>query len=128
MTALGVKQNFSVNAGHGVASEVHLETTTGLLVGRTRTWSTVLWTSVQSAAQALVFDADGDVLADSGMGDQTVGEDMRWPDDEMPWATWPGGRCVFHAAFHPTVPTEHESHRDREDFESVAELAGERRA
>jgi hypothetical protein len=190
MTALGVKRNVSLNAGHRIASEVHLETRTGLLVSRQRTWSTVFWTSVQSAAQALVFDADGDVLiggplnsydvkrtplghhertdvwarqmapdvamrarqiaivhtwnpswlaglssnfpsletlagvlADSRMGDLTVGEEMPWPDDEMPWATWPGGLRVFDAAFHPTISAEHEP-----DVESVAELAGARRA
>jgi hypothetical protein len=168
MAALGVKQRFSVNAGHCVASEVHLETTTGLLVGRTRTWSTVLWTSVRSVAQALVFDADGDVLmagplhpynvkrtplghhertwnpswlaglssspptletlagmlADSRMGDLTVGEELRWPDDELPWATWPGGLRGLHPASHGTAPTEQESHLD---VEFVAELTGERR-
>ena len=62
MTAIGVKQNRSLNVCHRVCSEVHLETTGGLLVGRTSTWSTVLWSSVQSAAQALVLDANGDVL------------------------------------------------------------------
>lgn len=62
MTAIGVKQNRSLTVGHRVSSEVHLETTGGLLVGRTSTWSTVLWSSVQSAAQALVLDANGDVL------------------------------------------------------------------
>jgi hypothetical protein len=195
MTALGVKQTLSLHAGHRIASEVHLETTTGLLVGRTRSWSTVLWTSVQSAAQALVFDADGDVLAagplhpydvkrtplghdertdvwarqmspdmakrarkiaivqtwnpswlaalgpnlpiletlagllaDSRMGDLTVGQEVRWPDDELPWATWPGGLRVFQGAFISTFPSESELPRDREHVECVAELTGVRRA
>ena len=158
MTAIGVKQNRSLNVCHRVCSEVHLETTGGLLVGRTSTWSTVLWSSVQSAAQALVLDASGDVLvagplsaygdanstvghhersdvgcgrchptsphapdvgdhpqlesavarrsrgrisrsletltallADSKMGDISTGAEMRWPDDELPWARWPKG-------------------------------------
>lgn len=74
------------------------------------------------------LEALAGVLADSGMGDLTVGAEMRWPDDEMPWATWPGGLRVLHAAFDPTHPTEHESHHDVEDVESAAELTGERRA
>jgi hypothetical protein len=158
MTAIGVKQNRSLSVGHRICSEVHLETTTGLLVGRTRTWSTVLWSSAQSAVQALVVDADGDILASGPLstydvnrtplghhertdvwawqlsseiatrasqiaiihswnprwlarlapdlstletltalltatsnGDVATGEEMRWPEDEMPWARWPGG-------------------------------------
>jgi hypothetical protein len=194
MTALGVKQLVSVTAGHRIASEVHLETSTGLLVGRTQTWSSVLWTNARSAAQTLVFDAVGTVLmagplypydvgrtplgqhertdvwarqmapdislraskvaivqtwnpswlaglssylpslealasllADSRMGDLAVGEKMRWPDDELPWATWPRGLCVLRAGFDPTVPIERESHHDIEDVESAAELGAERR-
>jgi hypothetical protein len=158
MTAIGVKHDRSLHMGHRICSEVHLETTSGLLVGRTSTWSTVLWGSVHSAAQALVLDADGDVLvagplstydvtstplgqheradvwalqmpsdvasrasqiavihtwnsgwlaglapnlpsletltalfAASRMGDVSTGREMRWPEDELPWARWPNG-------------------------------------
>jgi hypothetical protein len=192
MTALGVKRSFSLNAAHSIATEAHLETTTGLLVGRTRTTSTLLWTSVQSAAQVLVFDADGEVLmagplnpydakptrvghhertdvwarriapnlairaskiavvhtwnpmwlaglspnrlnlealagalADTKMGDLTVGEEMPWPDDELPWATWPGGLGSLHPTFQPSAEIEREAHCDMQDVQPVAELTGE---
>jgi hypothetical protein len=195
MTALGLRQSVSLNAGHRIESEVHLETTTGLVVGRTRTTSTIRWTTVQSAAQALVFGADGDVLftgpldpydakctrvgqhertdvwarritpsiairarkiaivhtwnprwlaalppnllsldalagvlADSKMGDLTVGEEMPWPDDEPPWATWPGGRRSLQPTSAPSGAIERESHRDVQEAELVAELTGEHRA
>lgn len=62
MTTLGVRQDRSLSTGHRISSEVHLETTTGLLVGRTRTRSTVVWSSFQSAIQTLLLDPDGCVL------------------------------------------------------------------
>lgn len=165
MSALGVKHDHSFHLGHQLSSEVHLETTTGLLVGRTRSLSTTLWSRLRSAAQALVLDADGDVLAagpltmydagdaastqhercdvwvrqlpadaagpasmiavvhswntrwlerlghepppletltrmlaSSGNGGIATGGAMRWPDDELPWSSFPGG--------HPRSPGE----------------------
>jgi hypothetical protein len=62
MTTFGVVDDRPLSAGHRVRSEVHLESTTGLFVGRTRTWSTVLWSGFHSAGQAAVVDAAGDVL------------------------------------------------------------------
>ncbi len=52
------------------------------------------------------------LLADSRMGDLTVGQEMRWPDDEMRWATWPGGLGVLQGAFISTFPTEFQLPRD----------------
>lgn len=63
MTTLGVKQEYAVCAGHQISSEVHFQTTTGLLVGRTRTESTVVWNRFQSGVQALVLGNGGAVLA-----------------------------------------------------------------
>jgi hypothetical protein len=62
MTTYGVVDDRPLSAGHRVRTEVHLESTSGLFVGRTRTWSTVLWSGFHSAALAVVLDADGDVL------------------------------------------------------------------
>jgi hypothetical protein len=74
------------------------------------------------------LDTLAGLLADSGMGDLAVGEEMRWPDDEMRWATWPGGLGVLQGAFISTFPAESQLPRDMEDVECVAELTGERRA
>jgi hypothetical protein len=158
VSALGVKHDHSFHLGHQFSSEVHLETTSGLLVGRTRSVSTTLWSRVRSASRAIVLDADGDVvatgpltiyeasdaspgqheqrhvwavqlspraagpasmlavihswntgwlerlgdelppletltrlLARSANGGIGTGGAMRWPDDELPWASFAGG-------------------------------------
>jgi hypothetical protein len=88
MTTIGVKQNRSLNVAHRVCSEVHLETTGGLLVGRTSTWSSVLWSSVQSAAQALVLDADGDVLVAGPLSTYDVNSTVGQHERTDVWAWW----------------------------------------
>ena len=159
MSALGVRHEHSFHLGHQLSSEVHLETTSGLLVGRTRSWSTTIWSRVRSASRALVLGGDGKVLAAcpltiyepgdatsaehqrcdvwsldlsqdvaseasmlavvhswntgwlerlgpelppletltrllarSGNGGIATGGAMRWPDAELPWASFAGGR------------------------------------
>jgi hypothetical protein len=62
MTTFGVVDDRPLSAGHRVRSEVHLESTNGLFVGRTRTWSTVLWSGIHSAGQAVVLDGAGEVI------------------------------------------------------------------
>jgi hypothetical protein len=62
MATIGVRQNRALSAGHRISSEVHLQTTTGLLVGRTRTRSTMVWSSLRSGIQTLLLDPDGCVL------------------------------------------------------------------
>jgi hypothetical protein len=63
VTALGVKRDYAVCAGHEISSEVHLETTSGLLVGRIQARSTAVWNGFQSGVQALVLGRGGVVLA-----------------------------------------------------------------
>lgn len=74
MTTLGVKRDYVVCEGHRVSSELHLDTRTGLAVGRTRTRSTVGWQAFQSGVQALVLGASGVVLAAGPLAAYEVGD------------------------------------------------------
>jgi hypothetical protein len=93
VTTLGVKRDYAVCAGHEISSEVHLETTSGLLVGHTQTRSTAVWNSFQSGVQALVLGTGGVVLAAGPLNTFDIGDSRirhRERTDVWVWHVPPG--------------------------------------
>jgi hypothetical protein len=76
VTTLGVRSEYAVCTGHRISSEVHLDTVTGLLVGRMRTRSTVALHRFQSGVQALVIGSSGAVLAAGPLNAYEIGSSL----------------------------------------------------